>query len=105
MSRRRHARASAARRSRLQPGLRIRVLGLLGVGVVALTGCRPMFRYGPERTGDNPTERTVSVSNVSDLVRRFATPTGGTVESSPALVNGRAYLGVRRRAPWRVVRA
>jgi outer membrane protein assembly factor BamB len=67
---------------------------LLVLLVVVAAGCDwPMFRYGPEQTGANPLESTISVANVANLHQVATFMTGDTVESSPAVVNNVLYVG------------
>jgi outer membrane protein assembly factor BamB len=52
----------------------------------------PQFRYGPEGTGFNPLESTISASNVSGLQQRWTeTSVVPSLESSPVVVNGVLY--------------
>lgn len=64
--------------------------------VVALlaTACDwSAFRYGPGHTGFNPSESAVGTANVGSLVEKWTATTGDDVASSPAVVNGVAYVG------------
>jgi outer membrane protein assembly factor BamB len=66
---------------------------VLAVGAFVLSSCDwPQFRYGPEGTGFNPFESTISVSNVSGLQQRWSESSGDqSSESSPVVANGLVY--------------
>jgi outer membrane protein assembly factor BamB len=68
---------------------------LAAVFALVFAGCNwSQFRYGSDHTGDNNVlESAISTSNVSSLVLRFTAATGGISMSSPAVVNGIAYIG------------
>jgi outer membrane protein assembly factor BamB len=51
------------------------------------------FRFGPRHLGVNPSENVLSAANVGGLVRKWSTPIGDTVFASPAVVDGRVYVG------------
>ena len=51
------------------------------------------YGYGPARTGYNPDENVLSASAVPRLALAWRFSTGNEVFSSPAVVNGVAYLG------------
>ena len=72
----------------------IRLLCARSCLALGLAACNwSQFRYGPEHTGDNGTESTISASNVSSLVPRFTATTGSNISmSSPAVVNGVVYI-------------
>lgn len=54
----------------------------------------PQFRFNDDRTGFNPNETTLNVGNVPRLQLIWAAQLGGLVDySSPAVVNGVAYIG------------
>jgi outer membrane protein assembly factor BamB len=62
--------------------------------LVGAAGCDWLqFRLGPAHSGYNATENTISVANVSSLVKRFTAATGGIGMSSPAVSNGVVYIG------------
>jgi outer membrane protein assembly factor BamB len=69
-------------------------VALLVVGALLLSSCDwPQFRGGPEHTGYASTETKIGVGNVGTLVEKWSATTGGTVHSSPAVVNGVVYVG------------
>ena len=71
----------------------LRPLVCVACAMVVLTGCDWLnFRYGPARTGYNPTENKVNVTNVGNLTELFTTGTGLSVLSSPAVANGIVYF-------------
>src|SRR4030088_2564594 len=74
-------------------GRRSAFLVLVAVCALGFASCNwAQFRFGPEHTGDNKSERAISVSNASRLVLRFTAATGDTIfMSSPAVVNGVVY--------------
>ena len=76
-------------------GRRSAFLVLVAVCALGFASCNwAQFRFGPEHTGHNQTEKAISVSNVSSLVLRFTAATGGSIfMSSPAVVNGVVYTG------------
>jgi outer membrane protein assembly factor BamB len=51
------------------------------------------FRFGAQHLGVNPAETVLSASNVGGLVRRWSTVIGDTIFASPAVVDGRVYVG------------
>jgi outer membrane protein assembly factor BamB len=53
----------------------------------------PQFRHGASRGGDNTTETVLGAGNADKLKQKWATPTPGPVDSSPAVVNGVVYAG------------
>ncbi len=69
-----------------------KILSAAAVGFV-LTGCWAGFRNDPARTGQQPFEFILSPTNVAELERVWAAPTGGAVSSSPAMVSGVVYVG------------
>jgi outer membrane protein assembly factor BamB len=72
--------------------MRKRVAAVLGM-VLLLGGCDwTMFRGGAAHTGWNPTEHTLSVSNVGSLEQLWIGPTGNTVSSSPTIAGGIVYV-------------
>jgi outer membrane protein assembly factor BamB len=85
---------STLRQTRRGPVLAVAVLA---VGALLFSSCDwTMWRYGPEGTGFNPGESTISASNVSGLQWRWteSSQTGQTglpSESSPAVANGFLY--------------
>jgi outer membrane protein assembly factor BamB len=67
---------------------------VIAVAVVVLSGCDwSQFRFGPEHTGFNPNETKLNVANVSQLQQVWAADTLSPIGSSPAVVNGVAYVG------------
>ena len=68
-------------------------MALVACAMVLIAGCDwPVFRYGPARTGYNPTEREINVANVSGLTEEFTAAAGNSVLSSPAVANGIVYF-------------
>ena len=63
---------------------------VLGLGCGACDW--PMFRSGPEHAGTSK-DTGISTSTVSHLVLDWSAATGGSVSSSPAIVNGSVYAG------------
>ncbi len=53
----------------------------------------PQFGYGANHQGFNPSEDRLSPVNVSALVKKWSYPTGASVDSAPAVVDGVAYFG------------
>ena len=51
------------------------------------------FRYSALHKGANPVENVLSPANVSAIDRDWSFTTGGSVSSSPAVVNGVVYVG------------
>jgi outer membrane protein assembly factor BamB len=78
---------------------RLRLLAMLAIAGILLAACDwPMFQYNLGRSGFNPTESAISVSNVSGLVQRFAAGTPDATGyfraySPPAVANGLVYVG------------
>jgi outer membrane protein assembly factor BamB len=66
---------------------------LVAVGALVLSSCDwAQFRYGPEGTGFNPFESTLSASNVSGLQKRWSETSGdSSLQSSPVVANGIVY--------------
>ena len=63
------------------------------ISVLGFASCDwTQFRYTSTHSGDNETESAISTSNVSSLGLLFTAATGGGM-SSPAVVNGVAYIG------------
>jgi len=57
-------------------------------------GCAwPMFRFGASHTGFNASDTAIDATSVSTLVEEFRAPTGGAVNSSPAVAGGVVYVG------------
>ena len=86
-----------------------------GVGAVPSTAAQPLsaaqasraavdwpqFRFDDDRTGVNPRENTLNSRNVSSLQLSWAAQLGELVDySSPAVVNGVAYIGSRDGRLW-----
>lgn len=72
---------------------RVRVI-MLCVVALALTGCDwSQFGFDNGNSRANPGESTISVGNVGALKAAFTGATGGTLFSSPAIVNHVAYVG------------
>jgi outer membrane protein assembly factor BamB len=59
----------------------------------ALLASWPQFHNTADRSGINPTEQTLTKSNVGGMQVLWSTPTGGEIWSSPAVVNGVVYIG------------
>ena len=54
----------------------------------------PQFRFGQQHTGVNPFETTITPQNITSVTLHWQGQLGGLVDfSSPAVVNGLAYLG------------
>jgi len=51
------------------------------------------FRFNPDHSGFNPYENVLNSSSVGGMQIKWSYTTGGSVESSPAVVNGVAYVG------------
>ena len=80
-------------RARKRGGRVVRPMALVACAMVLIAGCDwPVFRYGPARTGYNPTEREINVANVSGLTEEFTAAAGNSVLSSPAVANGIVYF-------------
>jgi outer membrane protein assembly factor BamB len=69
------------------------VVVIIAIGAMLLSSCDwAQFRYGPDGTGFNPLESTLSTSNVSGLQRRWSEWSAGfPLESSPVVANGVVY--------------
>lgn len=66
---------------------------VLAVTLVALTGCDwTMYRYDAAGTGYNPTETTIGVGNVGQLVQRWTYPTDRDVLAGPVVTGGRVFF-------------
>jgi outer membrane protein assembly factor BamB len=52
-----------------------------------------MFGFDAAHTGTNPFERILNAANVSHLQRAWLAPTRGPISSSPAVIDGVAYVG------------
>jgi outer membrane protein assembly factor BamB len=73
---------------------RLGMLVAVATLLVGAAGCDWLqFRLGPAHSGYNATENTISVANVSSLVKRFTAATGGIGMSSPAVSNGVVFVG------------
>lgn len=71
------------------------VFAALLVAVVLFAGCGwPQSGYGPEHTGFNPFETTISAANVSGLQVRWSATVGDgrPKEASPAIADGVLYV-------------
>jgi outer membrane protein assembly factor BamB len=65
---------------------------LVGALALVLSSCIwPAFRYGPERTGFNAAETTLSTTNVGDLKLKWYAETGPGNISSPTVAGGVLY--------------
>ncbi len=53
----------------------------------------PQFHYGPDHVGFQANESIIGTGNVDQLTVGWSTMTGGSILSSPAVVNGVAYVG------------
>jgi outer membrane protein assembly factor BamB len=51
------------------------------------------YMGSPEHTGDNPRERAIAPSNVSNLTKEFTYANNGSDLSAPIVVNGTLYFG------------
>src|SRR6266487_2741148 len=51
------------------------------------------FRFSAQHSGLNPYEQTLDPSNVAQLTAQWSFTTGGSVDSSPAVVGGVVYVG------------
>jgi outer membrane protein assembly factor BamB len=72
----------------------LRAFAVVATAGLLLAGCDwTAFRYSPAHTGFNSTESTISVGNVSGLAVLFTGAIGGSAGSSPAVANGKAYVG------------
>ncbi len=58
---------------------------------VALHGV--MRGFDAQHTGNNPYEQILNSTNISQLQRKWAVPTGGVIYSDPAVANGLVYVG------------
>jgi outer membrane protein assembly factor BamB len=52
-----------------------------------------MFGFNAQHTRENPYERILTVSNVTQLRQKWIAIAGGAIFSSPAVVNGIVYVG------------
>jgi outer membrane protein assembly factor BamB len=69
------------------------VVALAAALVMVLSGCDwTTFGYNAARSRFSP-ETTISTSNAAKLVPKWTAITGGSVDSSPAVVNGVLYVG------------
>jgi outer membrane protein assembly factor BamB len=55
----------------------------------------PMFHFNAARSGLNPYENVISPSNVSGLAKAWTDTVSSTVGTSPAVVNGVAYVAAQ----------
>lgn len=85
------------------PIARIAVLGVLALSANACSWAQ--YKYGPDHTGYNPVESTISVDNVSRLDAVWRAPMYQVEGSSPAVVNGTVYLGGELQANRPVIAA
>jgi outer membrane protein assembly factor BamB len=69
------------------------VVTLLLLVLATTAGDWPMFLHDAARSGVNPTETTLSASNVSSLTNLWAVKTGGVIAAQPAVVGGTVYIG------------
>lgn len=63
------------------------------VVITAQRGDSTTFGFGPQHTRFNTDEHTLATANVSRLALDWAFPTGGQINSSPAVVDGNVYIG------------
>src|SRR5579864_3915196 len=63
------------------------------VAAQSITSSGMMFGFDPQHSHVNPWEHFLSPANVSQLRVYWTGSTGGFIESSPAVVNGVAYVG------------
>ncbi len=78
----------------------LRVLIAIVLAALLLSACDwPAYRFGADRTGYNPSENQISVSNVSGLHQRIDAPIPGipgahfNILGSPVVANHVAYVG------------
>jgi outer membrane protein assembly factor BamB len=53
----------------------------------------PMFHYSPNHIGVNPVDTTINTTNVSRLTVKWKALTGDKVVSSPAVADGKVFVG------------
>jgi outer membrane protein assembly factor BamB len=68
-------------------------VALVAAGALLLTGCVwGSYRYGPDRTGSNPVEKTLSVANVGTLQQAWSVNAPAASPSAPAVYISTAYV-------------
>lgn len=82
------------------PHVRMHVAVVLAL-VFAASGCDwATFHFGPERSGSNPFESTISAATVEHLRTTWTADTSGAgVHSSPVVANGLAFVSAGHRGP------
>jgi outer membrane protein assembly factor BamB len=71
----------------------VAVLTTMATGSFAFAADWPAFRFDATHSGLNPAENAIAAGNVGALATAWTAPTGNGVFSSPAVANGRAYVG------------
>jgi hypothetical protein len=72
---------------------RLVILMAVTVAGVGLSACDwSEFRYGPDQTGYNSGETTLSTSNVAQLVQKYSATPDGSYVSSALIANGVVYI-------------
>lgn len=70
-----------------------RLLSATAIFVVMSTGCGwAQFRSGPNHAGES-LDTSIELANVPGLVQQWSATTNGGIESSPAVVGGRVFVG------------
>ena len=73
---------------------RRRLIALVAALGLVATGCDwAQFRADVAHSGFQASETSIGTNNVASLASRWTTPTGGAIDSSPAVVNGVVYIG------------
>jgi len=71
----------------------IRLVAVVAL-VTTVAGCDwAMYGYGPSHTRVNSTETAINPTNARTLAARWRGPTGGPVQTSPAVAGGIVYVG------------
>ena len=70
-----------------------------GNGIGASETNSPQFHFNAARSGVNPYENVISPSNVSRLITAWTDTVSSTVNSSPAVVDGVAYVSASNGFP------
>src|SRR5215471_7427077 len=66
---------------------------MVALSFAALTGCWTQFRHDAAHSGNQDLENAISGANVGTLVQAWSATTDGPVSSSPAVTNGKVYVG------------
>lgn len=61
--------------------------------MITLSGCWTQFHGDAGRSGNQPLEFAITKNNVSNLKQAWTGATGGSIDSSPAIVDGVVYVG------------